>query len=115
MVMVASKLSGGRPQFALMDSYNKVTNNAERQAVELLAKAFCGEVPFLRSVLQSRVGKLATTLDQCVKSKDSSLERLLGEASGGKPAAAWRNDELHSVQVAICMNNPRQQFPIENH
>eukprot|EP01052_Picozoa_sp_SAG31_P005098 SAG31_NODE_219_length_19926_cov_4.297297_11_plen_307_part_00 len=95
VVLVASKLPGSRPEFALMDSYNKVTNKTERAAVESLTKALSGAEDMLGSILQDRIGKLSTLLEQCVKSGDTSVHGLMDE----KPAAAWRNDELESVQI----------------
>eukprot|EP01051_Picozoa_sp_SAG22_P025736 SAG22_NODE_7770_length_710_cov_0.708674_1_plen_189_part_10 len=68
--------------------------------------AFSGEVDLLRSVLQSRVSKLSSTLEACVKAGDNSLQRLIDEGSGGKPAAAWRNDELQSVQILSAAGAP---------
>ena len=85
-------------EFALLDSQNKVGTKTQRQAVALLVRCLRGEASLLDGVLAQRLAPLLHALHAEAESPDPALARLRAT----KPAAAWRQDEVHSLEVLLA-------------
>ena len=87
VILAAARLPGKAPEFALLDSQNKVSTKSVGKAAELLVRCFLGEASLLQSVLVHRLAPLLTAVqDAAAGEGDSSLAKLRAT----KPAAAWK-------------------------
>jgi hypothetical protein len=58
---VCSGGAGARPEWALLDSQNKVSSTTEGRAVSLLVRCMRGEESLLQSVLRQRLAPLVVS------------------------------------------------------
>jgi hypothetical protein len=96
--LVASTLPNEKPEFTLLDSQNKVSNKSVGHAADLLVRCFRGEASLLQSVLVHRLAPLVTAVQDTAAQGDTHLAKLRAI----KPASAWRQDELESLQVLVA-------------
>jgi hypothetical protein len=98
VVLVAVRRPAMEPEFCLMDSQNKVSSKSIRHASELLVRCLRGEASLLQDVLTQRLAPFVTAVTEAAAGEgDTSLAKLRAT----KPAAAWKQDELASLETLV--------------